>query len=117
LAAERCIAVRLTGIQPAAEFAESAIALLHELDGASAINVMFDWTALSGWDDNDRAARSCRQWHNAAHLIRRMAIVHDRRWNRQAAALAAIMRKSRRDVRSWHAGEYTEAMQWLAHSA
>lgn len=110
---ERSVVIRVSGTQPATEFADVAVLFAQRYRHSSDMRVLFDWTELSNWDDNIRASYSCRRWSDAASLIVRSAIVHNRRWNRHAAVLAAVIRRSRGRVRSWRTTELENAVVWL----
>jgi hypothetical protein len=107
------VTLRFGGFQSAFEFASFADTVDRLRGGRERLRVLFDWTALKGWDANGAFAGSCRRWKEASLLIDRMAIVHEHHWNRQAALLAAVLRSDFRQVRSWVPRDFAKAVMWL----
>ncbi|AMN43668.1 hypothetical protein [Rhodoplanes sp. Z2-YC6860] len=107
------INVHIKGRQSALEFGEAGGTFAKQYAGLMRLLVLFDWSALAGWDDNDAACAACRKWQEAARAIDRAAIVHEHCWNRQAAVMGAVLRLNRVSVRSWAVADCTKAAAWL----
>jgi len=111
--ANRTLSFCLKGVQSAAEFGD----LSNNLPSTNSQRrwcVLFDWSALEGWDDRREFNLSCRSWHATAERIMRASIVHRPRWNHEAALLAAVLRVHGAQVRSWQTGERAQALDWLS---
>jgi hypothetical protein len=115
LNAGRIVCLRVVGVQSVIEFGTFSDSLPEIVAAAKPLRVIFDWTALDGWSDKTGSAASHQKWGLTAHLIERAAIVHDRRWYRQAAVLAAVLRTRNVQVRSWRVSELSRALVWLAN--
>lgn len=107
------VTARLRGLQSTSEFASFDQVLARMRGDREHFRVLFDWTALEGWDAKDQIASSCLNWKKGSLVIERMAIVHQRQWNRQAAVLAAVLRAESRLVRSWIPRDLSKAVAWL----
>jgi hypothetical protein len=81
--------------------------------GHQHIQVLFDWTGIEGWEPGTRQPALWPNWRAMAHPIKRAAVVHERRWNRQAALLAAMLRINQTQVRSWLPRYLPAALNWL----
>jgi hypothetical protein len=103
--------IQIRGIQSTSEFLEAGDRLFGNARTPS--RILFDWSELKSWPFSETKSASIAPWVNLAAQIGRAAIIHERRWNRQAAWVAAIMRLSRTQVRSWHCGERDQAIAWL----
>lgn len=77
------------------------------------IRVLFDWTGIEGWEPGTREPSLWPNWRAMARPIDRAAIIHERRWNRQAALLAAILRINKVQARSWLPRNLPNALVWL----
>jgi hypothetical protein len=92
-----------------------ALAHLLALEHASRpfANLLFDWSDLLFWDFQPLARHEIQPWLEDTHFVERIAIVHHRRWNRQAAWLSALLRTRDCVVRSYGHKDYRRAMTWL----
>ena len=75
--------------------------------------LLFDWLQVEHWLFSSPNAVDVTAWRKAAKAIRRVAIVHDHRLNRQAAWLGAVLRDRGVTVRSWHPPDAVLAVAWL----
>jgi hypothetical protein len=107
------LTIRLRGLQSTSEFSSFGDSLAGLTGGRAALRILFDWSALEGWDPKDEVARSCRNWKKGSLVIERLAIVHEHHWNRQAALLAAVLRGEASLVRSWASRDLSQAVAWL----
>ena len=103
----------LRGVQSAAEFGALS-SVLPSTSSQRRWRILFDWTELLGWDDRRALNLSCQFWHSAADRIVRVSIVHQHRWNHQAALLAAVLRVRDVQVRSWSPRYRVQALTWLS---
>ena len=111
---DHTLCVRLQGVQSVAEFGALSTTLTETVSRRRWC-LLFDWTALQGWDDRRSFPLSCQAWHATAKLIARLSIVHRHRWNHQAALLAAVLRVHGVQVRSWPERERAQAASWLSY--
>ncbi len=81
--------------------------------GGAALRILFDWSQVSWWPFEAPGAAAIEVWNETAPLIARAAIVHDQRWNRHAALLAAVIRTRTAAVRSFRPSDYDKAIEWL----
>ncbi len=93
------------------------LALAHLLANEHAsmpfANLLFDWSDLVSWDFQRLSRHEIQPWLEDTHFIHRVAIVHRRGWNRQAAWLSALLRNRDCVVRSYGQNDYRQAMTWL----
>ena len=114
LQSSHMLCICLQGMQSAAEFGALG-RTLSQTCSRRRWCMLLDWTGLEGWDDRRRFSLSCQNWHPAAELIARASIVHQPRWNHQAALLAAVLRIHGAQVRSWSARDRGQALDWLSN--
>ena len=108
------LVMRLKGMQSIAEFGASAIKIFEDRKATRGqARILFDWTAIKNWVDDESLVSSCQKWRPSAKFIERGAIIHDRQWDRQAAAFAAVLRVNGCLVRSWTPQEMKMALDWL----
>ena len=81
--------------------------------GLEPIRVLFDWTGIEGWEPGTREPARWPNWRDMARPIERAAIIHEHRWNRQAALLAAMLRINKAHARSWLPRNLPDALLWL----
>jgi hypothetical protein len=110
---EDYLTIRLCGSQSISEFLPFADNLARLCGERPNLRILFDWTALDGWDAKSGFASTFRSWKKESLLFERMAILHEHHWNRQAALLAALLRSETRLVRSWASRDRSKAMAWL----
>jgi SpoIIAA-like len=114
---EGIVAVRFHGAVTDQEFAELA-AMIADFGSARGLLIFLDWFKIDRWDFSAPNANLVAAWRRAGRAIGRAAIVHDSRTNRQAAWLAAILRKQGVTVRSWRPQDAAAAAAWLCiHAA
>jgi len=97
----RLVSIRLSGLHRASDFAELARSFSTRFPEREGLYVLFDWSALSVWDNDSAAREACKKWESAVPPIHRAAIVHPQRWMRHAAVLSAVLRVKGVEVRSW----------------
>jgi hypothetical protein len=88
-------------------------ALLDRHAGHEHIRMLFDWTGIEGWEPATREPALWPNWRAMARPIERAAIIHEHRWNRQAALLAAMLRINKAQARSWLPRNLPDALVWL----
>ena len=81
--------------------------------GHEHIRVLFDWTGIEAWEPETRDPTRWPNWRVMARPIERAAIIHEHRWNRQAALLAAMLRINKAQARSWLPRNLPAALVWL----
>jgi hypothetical protein len=106
------VAARFRGAVTNAEFADLA-ATINNLGTTYSVLIYLDWVSVDHWMFAPANANGVTAWRRAARMIARAAIIHDHRLNRQAAWLAAILRKEGVTVRSWRPQSATAAAKWL----
>jgi len=110
------IMLRLRGRLDMRGFLALADLLASQQKNRSSSSLLFDWSELVSWDFRTPANPEIQGWLRAADLTNRVAIVHDRRWNRQAAWFAALFRSRNCHVRSYRLDDRDRAMTWLISS-
>jgi hypothetical protein len=115
--ANSIVLIHIWGVQSTSDFLEAADRLSKNVHTYRSSRILFDWSRLQSWPFREAKSASIASWVNVAAQIRRAAIIHERRWNRQAAWVAAIMRLSSTQVRSWHCEERDQAIEWLCAKA
>jgi hypothetical protein len=86
---------------------------LHHGDDGS-LSVLFEWSQVSSWTFEAPGAGALLEWKKTAPPISRAALVHSQKLTRHAAILAALMRVSGAEVRSFRTPECDRAVEWLA---
>lgn len=94
------------------EFADLATAI-KDLGASCNALVYLDWIRVDQWTFDPAQANGMIAWRKAAGIIERVAIIHDHHLNRQAAWLAAILRREGVTVRSWQPRNAHAARAWL----
>lgn len=110
---EGAIVVRLRRAVSTQEFVELAGRIRRRGKTVGHVRLLFDWRSLKEWSLEDWSALAFRPWVAASHRIERVAIVHHTAWNRQAALIAAILRREHVPVRSWMPDRVIDARRWL----
>jgi hypothetical protein len=110
------VTVRYRGAITNRELATLA-AMVTSFESHGGMLIFLDWLGIDRWEFSPHEARGVAAWRRAARKIERVAIVHDRRRDRQAAWLAAILRKEGVSVRSWRPQNAGLAATWLRMSA
>jgi hypothetical protein len=109
---EEVVTARFRGVMTDREFAELA-AMIADFGSARGVLVYLDWLRIERWEFSAPKANHFTAWRRAGRTIERAAIVHDSHMNRQAAWLAAILRKQGVTVRSWRPQDAAAAAIWL----
>lgn len=106
------VAARFRGAVTNAEFADLAANIVN-FGSTYRVLVYLDWARVDHWKFAPPTASGVTAWRKAAKVIERAAIIHDHHLNRQAAWLAAILRKEGVTVRSWRPQNAAAAAKWL----
>jgi hypothetical protein len=109
--------LRFSGVQTSEDITGAAAAVIQLCDGRDGIRLLCDWSDVLGWACETRSLPVYDWGAAACGRIERAAILHHHRWNRQAAWLAAMLRHSHVDVRSWRLRETDGAQKWLLASS
>jgi hypothetical protein len=109
----RHIFIRLFGLQKTKELLALAKAIRKRPPSSKKLEICFDWSELTAWKFDAPHGDQIACWLEAAAFIERIAIVHDRRWNRPAAWFAALLRTGGVEVRSYIPGNCDRACAWL----
>ena len=109
---ESFVAARFRGAVTNTEFAELAAAIA-DLGSSCGVLIYLDWVRVDRWTFAPAQINGVTAWRMAARMIERVAIIHDHRLNRQAAWLAAILRREGVTVRSWGPQNAGTARMWL----
>ena len=111
---ECLVAARFRGAVTNSEFADLA-ATIANLGLTCTALIYLDWVRIDHWTFAPAKANGVTAWRMAARTIERVAIIHDHHLNRQAAWLAAILRREGVTVRSWQPQDARAARLWLAN--
>jgi len=107
------VTVRFRGAVTNREFIDLA-ATIANFGSADRVLVYLDWVAIDRWAFSVPTASGVTAWRRARKMIARAALVHQPRLNRQAAWLAAFLRKEGVQVRSWRPQNADAATTWLS---
>jgi hypothetical protein len=107
--------LRFSGVQTREDIAGAVAAVIQLCNSREAMRLLCDWSEVRGWACEIRSLPAS-EWVAAAGRLERVAILHHHRWNRQAAWLAAILRRERVEVRSWLPRQSEDARKWLLAS-
>jgi hypothetical protein len=110
---EPIVTVRFRGRLSVSDLTVFETALLDRHAGHAQIRVLFDWTGVEGWEPGTGEPARWPNWRAMARPIDRAAIIHEHRWNRQAALLAAMLRINKAQARSWLPRNLPAALVWL----
>jgi hypothetical protein len=113
VAGEGWVTIRCRGALSNDDFAALA-RTIGELNPDRALLVFFDWLDIEQWSPSPPDANLVAPWRRAARRIMRVAIVHGRRFDRQAACLGAALREEGVAVRSWRPDQAVAATAWLS---
>jgi hypothetical protein len=75
--------------------------------------ILFDWSAVTSWSYEASSRKNLRLWKETIPRISRAAFIHDRRWDRQAALLAALLRSANTEALSFLPTQLDRAIHWL----
>ena len=109
---ESLVAARFRGAVTNTEFAELA-ATIADLGSSRGVLIYLDWVRVDRWTFAPAQVNGVTAWRMAARMIERVAIIQDHHLNRQAAWLAAILRREGVTVRSWGPQDAGAARMWL----
>jgi SpoIIAA-like len=107
------VTVRFYGRLSVSDLSVLETALSDRHSGHERIRMLFDWTGIVAWQPGTRELARWPNWRALAHPIERAAIIHEHRWNRQAALLAAMLRINKAVARSWLPRNLPAALVWL----
>jgi hypothetical protein len=110
---EAIVTVRFRGRLLVSDLSVFETALSDRHAAHERIRVLFDWTGIEAWEPGAREPARWPNWRDMARPIERAAIVHEHRWNRQAALLAAMPRINKAQARSWLPRNLPAALIWL----
>lgn len=108
--------LRFAGVQTTEEIADSIAAFIVLCKSQNEIRLLCDWRDVLGWACDTRSL-PVHDWIAAAGRVERVALIHHHRWNWQAAWLAAMLRRRKVTVRSWHRRQSEAARKWLLASS
>jgi hypothetical protein len=106
------VTIRFRGAVTNREFIDLATTIAN-FGSTGRILVYLDWVGIDRWAFSVPTAGDVNEWRRARNVIARAAIVHQPRLNRQAAWLAAFLRKEGVQVRSWRPQSADAAAAWL----
>jgi hypothetical protein len=106
------VIVRFRGIVTAREFTDLAATIAH-LISKNRILIYLDWLEIEYWQFAVPRPNGVEAWRRARQTLKRAAIIHRPRLNRQAAWLAAVLREGGVEVRSWLPKNASTAAIWL----
>jgi hypothetical protein len=107
------VLMRRHGPQPKLDIIAIARDLAPLQTNDASLQVLFDWSELDSWPFEAPSLATVQAWRDAVPSISRAAIVHDPKWNRHAALLAALLRVCDAEVRSFPPSEYDRAVTWV----
>jgi hypothetical protein len=113
---EGVIIVRFRGAVTDREFTELATTIAN-FGSVVGLLIYFDWLGIGHWALPTSKIDGPTAWRRAGKLIKRAAVVHENRLNRQAAWLGAILRSEGVEVRSWQPSSAAEGAAWLQEGA
>jgi hypothetical protein len=107
------VTVRFRGRLLVSDLTVFETALSNRHAGQEHIRVLFDWTGIERWEPGTGEPARWPNWRAMVCPIDRAAIVHEHRWNKQAALLAAMLRINKAHARSWLPRNLPAALVWL----
>jgi hypothetical protein len=105
--------MRRRGPLPKLEVTEIARELTRFQTGDAPLKILLDWSELEAWPFEAPTLAATRAWKETVPPISRAAIVHDPKWSRHAALLAALLRACNAEVCSFLPSRYDDAIIWL----
>jgi hypothetical protein len=112
--AERAfLVVSPVGAQATFDIVAIADELARQPMDAAAPRVLFDWSQLESWPFAAPTMAATQAWNKTAPPIARAALVHDRKWDRHAAVLSALLRIGGAEARSFRLSDAEKAIAWL----
>ena len=110
---ESIVTVRFGGRLSLADLRVLETALSDWQAGHEHIRVLFDWSGINEWEPGTGDPAIWPNWRDMARPTDRAAIIHEHRWNRQAALPAAMLRTNKAQARSWLPRNLSAALVWL----
>lgn len=107
------IELHLRGRLDTAAFLGLAHLLAARQASRRASRILLDWSELVSWHFTRPSIADVQHWLAFTKNVDRVAIVHQRRWNRQAACIAAVLRTKDCQVRSFRFDGRDRAIAWL----
>ena len=107
------LVVRPVGAQAKFDTAAIADELARHASAAGGTRVLFDWSQLTSWPFAAPSMADTQEWNKAALPVARAALVHDRKWDRHAAVLSALLRVGGAEARSFRLSDRDKAINWL----
>jgi hypothetical protein len=108
--------LRFSGVQTREDVGRTVMAVIQLCKGRDEIRLLCDWSDVLGWACETKSL-PVHEWVAAAGRVERVAILHHHRWNRQAAWLAAMLRRGNVRVRCCHLRDPEGALKWLLASS
>jgi hypothetical protein len=105
--------LRRHGAQPIFDVAAFADQLARSQSDDVPRRVLLDWSLIESWPFEVPSPAAVRSWSVTGPSIKRVAIVHARKWNRHAALLSALLRLGGAEVRSFPQRDHSYAAEWL----
>jgi len=105
--------MRQSGPQPKLDIIAIARELARSRLGDASLKVLFDWSELDTWPFEAPSLATVQAWKEIIPSVSRAAIVHDPKWNRHAALLAALLRVGDAEVRSFLPFYRDAAIIWI----
>jgi SpoIIAA-like len=109
----KLLVTRRRGHQPKLDILVLARELAHLRTDDASLDVLFDWSKVEAWPFEGPSLAAVRAWKETVPSISRAAIVHDPKWTRHAALLAALLRVRHAVVRSFLPSDSDDAIIWL----
>jgi hypothetical protein len=81
--------------------------------GGEPLRILFDWSEVTTWPYQATPQTRLQLWRKMAPAVLRAAFVHNRRWDRQVALIAALLRSTNAEVRSFPPAKLDDAIDWL----
>jgi len=105
--------MRQSGPQPKLDIIVIARELARFRTAYAPLDILFDWSKVDAWPFEGPSLAAVRSWKETVPSISRAAIVHDPKWTRHAALLAALFRVRQAVVRSFLPSDFDDAIIWL----
>jgi SpoIIAA-like len=110
------IMLRFSGVQTHEDIAGVVAAVIQLCKSRDGMRLLCDWSDVRGWACETKSL-PVHEWVTAAGRVERVAVLHHHRWNRQAAWLAAMLRRENVRVRCGHLRDPAGARKWLLASS
>jgi hypothetical protein len=107
------LVMRRRGPQPKLNIVVIARELARFRTDDAPFDIVFDWSKVDAWPFEGPSLATVRAWKETVPSISRAAIVHDPKWTRHAALLAALLRVRHAVVRSFLPSDFDDAIIWL----